>query len=277
MTDWRKRVVRVARGAVFVALVYGAVMFAGQRLLVFPTWVVRRTPAPAETATLERWTQHTSEGDVEAWLVTASAQPAPAMVFFHGNGERTDDWLPRLESFRARGWHVLLVEYRGYNRSAGSASRDALVADSLEFTQRLARDPRVDASRIVFLGRSLGGAVATEVAAQQAPCALVLQSTFTSIAAMARRRALPAFLVRDPFDSEALLRTLHVPVFIAHGEHDPVIPFEQGVALARAAHGMLLTLDCAHNDCPPEWTDWVDEVLEFVGGACAGGSVRDGG
>jgi uncharacterized protein len=259
-----KKVLRVLRGALFVAVVYWAAMAALQRYLLFPRWVVPHDPAPATSAQRERWTLKTEEGETEAWLLVSDAERAPALVFFHGNGERTDDWLKRFEVFRARGFHVLLVEYRGYNRSSGTPSREHLVADSTALVQRLKADPRVDPERVSFLGRSLGGAVAVEVAQAVRPHRLVLQSTFTSVTAMALRRGLPPFLIRDPFDSLERLKRLGVPLLVAHGRADSVIPYAHGEALAQAGQGDFLSYDCGHNDFPPSWSDWVEEVFRFV-------------
>jgi pimeloyl-ACP methyl ester carboxylesterase len=259
-------VLRVLRGALFVYAVYAAALFALQRKLLFPAWAVPARPAP-ERPHLERWALPVDGGEVEAWLLPADVSPAPALVFFHGNGESADDWLAPLELFRARGFHVLVPEYRGYTRSAGAPSREALVADADAFVQRLARDPRVDPQRIFFLGRSLGGAVAAEVAARRRPAALVLQSTFTSVAALAAQRGLPALLVRDPFDTLQRVPELGLPVLVAHGQRDDLIPFAHGQALARAAGRPLIALDCRHNDCPPDWAAWVDAVIRFAGEA----------
>jgi fermentation-respiration switch protein FrsA (DUF1100 family) len=92
----------------------------------------------------------------------------------------------------------------------------------------------------------------------------VLQSTFTSVRAMALRRGLPGFLVRDDFDSQAALEKLRLPLLVAHGRRDGLIPVEHGEALARAGRGAFLTYDCDHNDFPPAWADWVAEVMKAI-------------
>ena len=263
---------RVLRGAAFIYVVYAGAMVLLQRWLLFPTWAVPRDPAPA-SASLEPWKHEFAGGAVEAWLLPAAAAPAPALVFFHGNGERTDDWLGLLEAFRAQGMHVLVVEYRGYNRSAGAPSKEALLEDSAAFVARLEADPRVDRARIAYYGRSLGGAVASGLLERHPPSALILQSTFTSVAAVAATRGLPALFVRDPFDSLEAVRRLKAPLLVGHGNDDEVIPYSHGVALAEAGRGTLVTYDCGHNNFPPSWNDWVGETSRFLEAAWG----RDGG
>ena len=96
-----------------------------------------------------------------------------------------------------------------------------------------------------------------QLAAQRAPRAMVVESTFRSVRLMARRFLMPGFLVADPFDTEAVLAELDVPVLFFHGRHDEVIPYAHGVELAKTApQGRLVTYECGHNDLPPPGADY---------------------
>jgi len=129
------------------------------------------------------------QGPVEGWLLqglgVAAEKPGPAVLIAHGNRELIDFYLDRARAYRRMGFTVLLAEYRGYGRSAGAPSRQRIAADFERFFDRLASLPFVDAKRIVFHGRSLGGAVLSELSRQRPPAALIVESTFTSIKAMA--------------------------------------------------------------------------------------------
>ena len=95
--------------------------------------------------------------------------------------------------------------------------------------------------------------------------ALVLQSAFTSVAAFARRFLLPGFLARDRFDNLEVVRDFAGPVMLIHGKHDEVIPYSHGVRLARASATVeLLSLDCGHNDCPPDWEMYERALEDFL-------------
>ena len=197
----------------------------------------------------------TDEGVSRAWWLLgdgrSAASPGPMVLFAHGNGESVDDWVEPLEAYRRAGVSVLLPEYRGYGRSDGSPTEAHLVDDATRLLDLALERPEVDRSRVVLHGRSLGSGVACGVAARRAPRVLVIQSGFASLARLMRRWLIPRPFVRDPFDNEAVLRDLDVPVLILHGTRDAVIPFSHGERLARAArNGTLHALDCAHSDCP---------------------------
>jgi hypothetical protein len=149
---------------------------------------------------------------------------------------------------------VLLVEFPGYGRSAGTPSQTSITSAAIAAFDWTRVQPHVDASRIVAYGRSLGGAAAAILASNRNAAALVLESTFTSVRSFAHRFLVPEFIVRDPFDSLSLLATYAGPTLIFHGDNDEVVAFDHGQRLARAARfGEFHPLPCGHNDCPRQW------------------------
>ena len=251
-----------------------------QRKILFP----RHLAAPLVTAGqgvegLERWWLDTPEGRVEAWWIPAAGaspeDPRPAVIFCHGNAELIDYWPEELSGYRRLGIGLLLPEYRGYGRSAGSPSQEAITADLVAFHDRLAALPEVDAKRIVHHGRSIGGGAACALSAERKPKALILQSTFTSIRSMAARYLVPGFLVKDPLDNLAVVRGYTGPVLIIHGRQDDLIPFAHAEELAAAAKdGKLIEYACDHNTCPPDpdryWRD-LEAFLKRAGILAAAG------
>jgi fermentation-respiration switch protein FrsA (DUF1100 family) len=193
-------------------------------------------------------------GHVEAWFVPARSDTGgrrPVIVYFHGNAEIIDHQQAVVAGYRRLGCSVLLPEYRGYGRSAGKPSQRAILADNVRFFDELVERPEVDAARIVFHGRSLGGAVAADLAMKRKPAALVLESTFTSVASMAHRYAAPEFLVTNPYRTDRVVATIGVPVLSFHGTRDTIIPVAHGRELARLAPGIVYReYDCGHNDFP---------------------------
>ncbi|MEE9294237.1 MAG: alpha/beta fold hydrolase [Phycisphaerae bacterium] len=193
---------------------------------------------------------------VEAWFIPAPGcnedRPAPVVVFFHGNAELIDFQDDVVRGYHRLGFSVLLPEYRGFGRSGGKPSQDAVRADAVRFLDAVKQRPDVDASWIVFHGRSLGGALAADLATQRKPAALILQSTFTSMTAMARRFLVPGFITRQPFRTDRVLKSLDVPVLIFHGTGDSVIPVSHGRRLAKLARNAgYVEYRCGHNDLPP--------------------------
>ena len=240
------------------------------RLFLFPRFAVRPDPrAGVGLRGLERLWHESDEGRVEAWFLPGdgvSAQsPGPVVVFAHGNAELIEQWPEVLEPYRRMGVSLLLPEYRGYGRSAGTPSERAIRDDLLAFFQRLVDRPDVDAGRIVLHGRSLGGGAVCALAAEHTPAALILQSTFTSVPDVARRWLVPRLLLPDRFESLPIVRRLDCPVLVVHGRRDRVVPFSHGQVLAQASpRARLVSYDADHNDCPPDWDSFWAEVAAFL-------------
>ena len=248
---------KVLAGLLLFALVfYLALVWFAQRSLLFPRPILPGQDVATGVAGLERWWIGESPR-VEAWYLppTAAEPTHPALIFGHGNGELIDFWASRFGDIRAAGVGVLLVEYPGYGRSEGSPSERSVRETFLAAYDRLVEQPGIDAERIVGYGRSLGGGAICQLAEHRPLAALVLESTFTGVAPMARSMGVPRFLVRDPFDNRTVVSGYQGPVLLLHGVHDRIIPFEHSEELhAVAARAELVRLECGHNDCPRSWS-----------------------
>lgn len=195
-------------------------------------------------------------------LVTAGR--APLIIFMHGNAELADDWTGEFDEPRGSGVAVLLVEYPGYGRAPGSPSEKSITAAVSAAYDWAAADPRIDPTRIVAYGRSLGGAAAARLAVDRTVAALILESAFTSVADFAASFLAPSFLIRDPFDNRQSLRAYRGPLLVIHGLQDTIVPISHGRELAAHVPGARLhELDCAHNDCPRQW----DTIASFLAAA----------
>jgi len=229
----------------------------------------------------------TAEGEhVEAWFLPAPGcdedRPCPAVMYFHGNAELIDDEVGLAYGYHRLGWSVLMPEYRGFGRAEGSPSQVAIRGDMMRFYDVLRQRPEVDASRIVFHGRSLGGAIAADLAAHRRPAALVLQSTFVSAGEMAHRVLVPGFLCRQPYRTDEVVRSLEIPIVVFHGTHDHVVPVSHGRRLAQLApHATCVEYPCDHNDLPPEdeeggYWRFIREAMERSSSYERGGPVGRG-
>src|SRR5713101_4979804 len=200
----------------------------------FPARQLYGDPADVGLAFTEL-TIPTEDGErLAGWWIPARAQPARAHVlFFHGNAGNVSHRLEHALALTAAGLDVLLVDYRGYGRSTGRPSEQGLYRDARASLAALRAGGVVDAARIVYMGESLGGAVALWLALQDPPAGLVLQSAFTSLRDMARVHYpwVPAALVGDGFPSLDRIPTLRAPVLILHGDRDEIVPVAQGRAL----------------------------------------------
>lgn len=206
------------------------------------------------------------------FLPGQAAAPRPTLLYFGGNAEATGLETGEHGPLRARGWNVVLMAHRGYGRSEGEPSGEALVSDALLVYDAVAARPDVDASRIATWGRSLGTGVATQVAAGRDVLGVVLASPYLRLSAAASHHYpwLPVrLLFRHEIDSAVVASQIDTPALFFHGTDDQVIPHEQAVALRAVWRPTprLVSLDgYGHNDVsaapsyPAEGIDFLDAL-----------------
>ncbi|GAK54919.1 phospholipase/carboxylesterase [Candidatus Vecturithrix granuli] len=208
--------------------------------MVFPRgyWDTSHFPGRLEDCTFR-----TEDGvTLHGWFAHAVApdtRPRRTLLFLHGNAGNITHRQTNIVHLIQCGLNVFIFDYRGYGKSEGTPSEQGLYADAASAYEYLLARKDVQPEHIVFFGRSLGGAVAVELATRK-PCEkLILESTFTSIKGMVREifGLLPVhYLIRSQFDSLAKIRTIHVPLLVIHGNQDTIVPFEQGKQLFAAAN-----------------------------------------
>jgi uncharacterized protein len=190
--------------------------------------------------------------DVHA-LFFANPSATRTLVHFHGNGETIQAMGGIASDLVAKGYAVVLVEYRGYgpSRSSGPPNEQGLYLDAEAVLDALSAEG-VGKDHIVLWGTSLGTGIATEMAARGRGRALILVTPFTSITAIVDRVApglLPARLIaRDHYDSLSKAKDIKVPTLVVHGDADELVPWDMGRDLAAAIAGAkLVTVPGAHH------------------------------
>ena len=117
---------------------------------------------------------------------------------------------------------------------------------------------------MVYVGRSLGGAVAADLVAHRPPAAIVLESAFTDMGAMFLRAGLPGFLARHPYNPRSALGAYDGPILLVHGERDGVIPVSHGRALARALPRAIYHEAPVGHYPSVEWAGYDDAIRTFL-------------
>jgi len=176
-----------------------------------------------------------------------------AVLFLHGNAGNATDRLPLAKGIAALGASVLLPDYRGYGFSEGKPDEPGLYLDARAALRYLVEERGYPADRIIVMGRSLGGAAAIHLVAEQPVAGLVLIATPQSARAMARSMGLGLFapLAGRRLDSEGKIPGIAAPILMFHGDRDEIVPVAQGEALfAVAAEPKTLHLirGAQHND-----------------------------
>lgn len=250
--------------AIYIA--YCAQLWSLQRRMMFPGAQMDAVSDPGQWPSNARQLKLTDAQTVRAiWVPANTSSPASTIVFFHGNAEFAHESIAALSRLVGASRNVLLLEYPGYAGAPGEPTLVSIRDASLVAYDWLLQQPGVDPQRIAAFGRSVGGGPAAELSRHRPLAALVLGSTFTSIAEMARGLHVPAFLIRDPFDNRSAVSAFSGPVLILHGQHDDVIPYAYGVALGKASpRAEFIALRCAHNDCALDGTELSAAMTAFL-------------
>ena len=202
-----------------------------------------------------------ADGTVIGGRLYAAGATAPAILFFHGNGEIASDYDDLAPLYRQLGLTLLVADYRGYGISGGHPTASALVADALSVFEQapsVLSAAGLAPAKLLVMGRSMGSAAALAVAEAKgaALAGLIIESGFADTLPLVERLGghLPAGAIeaRDGFGSLARIARVTVPTLVIHGEEDWIIPFTDGRRLyeaSGAAAKRLLRIDGAgHND-----------------------------
>lgn len=198
----------------------------------------------------------------------------PALFYLHGNaGNLSHRGAVVATLARRLGMDVLVLDYRGYGRSEGNPYESGLYEDARAAWRHLTVDRAVPGRRIVIYGKSLGGGVATQLAYEVHPAGLVLQSTFTSIPALAAHHYpfVPRFLLRTRMDSLSKIDAVGCPLLVVHSRADEVAPFTHGQRLFAAAREpkRFFAVELAgHNDTFDAGGESLLAALEEFAGTC---------
>ncbi len=258
--------------AVILLLVF---MFQA-RLVYFPQYERELTVTPqAAGLDYKDVALHTADGvALHGWWVPARNARGAALIF-HGNAGNISHRIDYLTMFNRLGYTVLIIDYRGYGKSSGTPSEEGTYRDAEAAWQFLTETREFKPQDVVIFGESLGGGVATWLAARHPPRALVLASVFTSVPDLGARIYpwLPVrLLARIDYNSLERMQQITVPVLIAHSRGDDIVPFTHGEALFAAAREpkQFLVMSGGHNDgflfMRDEWVAAVGSFLERAAG-----------
>lgn len=168
-------------------------------------------------------------------LLFKAASPKGVVFYHHGNAGSLEKWGEVAASMLVYGYDVLIYDYRGYGKSTGERSMQALLEDAQTIYNSLALQYKED--QIIIYGRSLGTGIATWVASQNQPGRLILESPYYSLTHVARYH-FPIYpqskLLRYPFPTYRYINDVKCPIFMFHGEEDGVVPFRSGKKLEEA-------------------------------------------
>jgi uncharacterized protein len=251
---------RQARRIIAAGVLAGAAMWCASVLalwvaephLVFMTHLSRRHTTPLDPAIFHSQTFVSSQGlRLNSVVLThGSARDGFWILFCPPAGastriKRIQDQLTQLWTL---GYNVMAFDYRGFGDSPGIPSEDGLYADAAAAYAHLVGQQRVPPSRIILAGRSLGSAVAVDLATRVDAAGLVLFAPIDSVP-QAGARVYPfapvRWLASHQFDAAAKASAISIPVVTVFAARDQYMPLTDARALFDRFHGPKLMIETA--------------------------------
>jgi fermentation-respiration switch protein FrsA (DUF1100 family) len=210
---------------------------------------------------------------LHGWYIPGE-QGKPLILFCHGNAGNVSHRLENLLLFHHLGLSVFIFDYRGYGQSEGKATEHGTYADgrgALAWLKQQGWEP----GRMVFFGRSMGAAVAVQLALEAPPAGLVLESPFPSIAAMGRHHypllfTLIGWALDVRYDNLEKIGRVHAPLLVFQGERDDIVTEKMARRLFEKANQpktFHLIPGAGHNDTyevggDNYWTVWREFLIQ---------------
>ncbi|MEN8206156.1 MAG: alpha/beta hydrolase [Pseudomonadota bacterium] len=229
--------------------------FSQSRLLYYPDMPSRALEASPADIGLAYETVLLTAGDdtrLHAWFVPSDAARG-TLLFNHGNAGNIAHRLDSISLFHSLGLNVLIFDYRGYGESEGKPSEKGTYLDVKAAWDYLLKERMISAEEIVIFGRSLGAAIAVDLASQHPSAGVILESAFTSVPDMAASLYpwLPVRLLsRYRYNSLKRIEGIRSPLLVVHSRDDEIIPYEHGKKLFAQANKpkQFLELNGGHNN-----------------------------
>jgi len=231
----RKRMVlELLVGLFLIYMSITGIVYIGQKRMIFyPVGEIAATPEFIGLKFEDVILSTNDNVTISAWYIPA-AQERAVILFCHGNAGNNSHRLDSIRIFHDLHLSVLIFDYRGYGKSEGSPTEEGTYLDAEAALDFLIEVKHVPSEKIVVFGRSLGGAVAAEVALRRRVGALIIESGFTSVPELGGTYFpfLPIRLLsRYSYATENKVSKINVPKLFIHSPHDEIIPFKYGKAL----------------------------------------------
>ena len=233
-------------------LLFGLFRLFEWKSLYYPTRSLDVTPSDVDLAFEE--VNFVAEDGVRlhGWWIPGESGKG-TILFCHGNGGNISHRVGWARELHETGWNLFLFDYRGYGKSRGFPTEKGTYRDARAAYEVIrARYDDIEQPPVVVLGRSLGGAVAVQLALDKPVLGLVLENTFPSVPEMARELYpfLPRPLIKFRYDAASKIDDLALPKLIAHSPHDEIVPYDMGRKLFDVAADpkAFAELKGGHND-----------------------------
>ena len=252
-------------------------MYSEKGLIFFPIRELDATPRHYQLDYEDVFFPAADSTRLHGWFVPGSDPGAkPVLLWFHGNAGNISHRLDNLALLhRYLDISIFIFDYREFGLSSGHISKAGTYLDAQGAWKYLVEERSTDPADILLFGRSLGTALAVDLASKKPCLGAVLEAAFTSSHDMLRRYffgTIPPELTQSAYDSLGKIHLIQSPLLFVHGEYDEAIPLEMAQRLfqaARAPKRLYVVPGSGHNDTYvvggseyfQQWRDFLEECL----------------
>jgi len=209
-----------------------------EKIIFQPDARIHQTPGNVGLACDDVYFAADDHVRLNGWFVP-HARSASTRLWFHGNAGNISRRVENIKLLHDNvNVSIFIFDYRGYGRSGGVASEEGTYRDGAAAIELLRQRYGVGPNKLIIFGRSLGAAVAVEMATRVQSLAVILETPFTSVRDVARDK-LPFLplgpLLKTRYDVVEKIRKLRSPLLVLHGDRDEVVPFSHGQRVFDAA------------------------------------------
>jgi alpha-beta hydrolase superfamily lysophospholipase len=212
----------------------GFLFFRQNQLIYKPTATIQNTPTSVGLTYQDVWLpiekNANPEEKIHGWWIPATSQEKGVVLYFHGAGRNLSAYRGNLKSLHQMGFSVFAIDYRGYGMSQGNFPSEVQIYEDAQLAWNyLTQQRRIPNHRIYLFGVSLGGAIAIDLAQRHSDAAaLIVVGSFTSMGEQVAKLGFWMFpidlILTQKFSSLEKIKTIQMPVLIAHGTADDYIP-----------------------------------------------------
>ncbi len=233
-----------------------------------PTRAIERTPRSVGLDFEDIYFRTRDNVRIHGWLIK-HPRGRSTLIYLPGNAGNISDRLEKIVHLNRLGVNVFIIDYRGYGQSEGRPSEHGLYEDARGAYDYLGTRQDIDDDKVWAYGASLGGAVAIDLATKRKLACLVIDSSFTKAADIAKTiyPFVPSFLIQTKLDSSSKIKKLAIPKLFLHSPQDEVVPYRLGRRLFEEAPPPKEFLDMqgGHNDNYVQSQElWKQKIAQFL-------------
>ena len=218
---------------IFAAFLVIYTHFLERKALYYPSRKIEFTPAELGLRYEEVFLRTADGVSLHGWFVPQEGALL-TILYCHGNAGNISHRAEIAKMFNEKKMNFFIFDYRGFGRSKGWPTEKGTYLDAQAAYDYLVGRQDIDRNRIVIFGKSLGAAIAIDLASKVKAAALISESSFTSTKDMTRAiyPLLPFwFFLRSNYNAYAKIDKIDAPKLIIHSQDDEIVPFSQGQRL----------------------------------------------